>query len=123
MSNVRPHTMKLAVLFTAALFASSVAAQEEGVLALGAGTASCGKWIESRNDKAAHFQYKQWVLGFISGSNWNTVGPQSRPTDQEAVVAFVDLYCKNNPLHTLVAAAAVAVQETGGAKVKIQWKR
>ena len=107
-----------------AVVAFGTSASAQNVVIIGAGGAtSCGKWIESRGDLSTHFQYKQWILGFISGSNWNGVGPQAKPIDPEAVVAFVDRYCSSNPLDLLALAASAAVQESGGANAKHQWKR
>ena len=90
---------------------------------IGSGTGSCGKWLESRQNLAVHYQHQQWVYGFLSGVNWETSGPQAKPPDGEAVVAFVDTYCRNNPLHILALAAAALVQEAGGPKALHQWKR
>lgn len=96
----------------------------EGHIAIGAGTDSCGKWIESRNEPASHFQYKEWIFGFLSGVNSNSnSNKQSRPPDGAAVVAFIDQYCKNNPLHLLVSAADALIQETGGPKARHKWKQ
>src|SRR5712691_7550859 len=89
------------------------------VFVIGAGISSCGTWIETRQKPAQHYQYLQWVLGFITSSNWYSYnnGPQAKPLDVKAVVAFIDQYCRNNPLHSLTYAAAAVVQETGGTKV------
>jgi hypothetical protein len=91
----------------------------------GAGANSCGKWIETRNKPVQHYQYKQWVHGFIAGVNWHHAEQQAHPPDEAAAVAFIDQYCKNNPLHLVAHAAAALVQETGGPKVEPlhQWKR
>jgi hypothetical protein len=100
-------------------------AHARNVAIIGAGNVSCGRWTEVRNQVVRHVQLRQWVLGFISGINWNTEGSQAVPQDQEAVVAFIDQYCKNNPLHALLYAAVAVAQETGGPKVNPlhQWKR
>jgi hypothetical protein len=89
----------------------------------GAGTESCGRWVALRADKVNHAVMKQWVLGFISGSNWNAKGSQARPPDADAADIFVDEYCKNNPLHAVALAAAALVQESGGPKAQHEWKR
>jgi hypothetical protein len=116
------YMMKLSVLvLTMVLFSSASVAQKTPVI--GAGNVSCGKWLEARNEMVVYQAYTQWVLGFISGSNWNAEGPKATPADGEAIVYFVDVYCKNNPLSPLAHAAAVAVQETGGPKVYFQWNR
>jgi hypothetical protein len=79
--------------------------------------------IRRKSNVAMRYQYQQWFYGFISGSNYRTGRKQSTPIDGESVVAFVDQYCANNPLHVLVWAAAAAVQETGGLKTEHKWKR
>jgi len=53
---------------------------------IGAGNVSCGKWSEVRNKPSQHYQLKEWILGFISGSNWYTEGSEAIPHDQPAVV-------------------------------------
>ena len=101
------------------------AQSEEKPIVIGAGFSSCGTWIEARHKPVEYYQYLPWVLGFITGSNWHNAEQQARPLDVKAVVAFIDQYCRNNPLHSLVLAAAAVVQETGGPKVHPlhQWKR
>ena len=89
---------------------------------LGSGTASCGTWLEAKSEPANRQVYGQWVLGFISGSNWRSE-LQARPVDTEAALAFVDVYCTNNPTHMLVMAASAAVEVTGGPKTVHKWKR
>ena len=98
-------------------------ATADEVMVVGAGSHSCGKWLASKNDLGARYQYQQWVYGFITGSNYRTARKQSMPPDLESVTAFVDQYCSNNPLHALFLAAAAAAQETGGPKAEHQWKR
>lgn len=108
-------------LFTILLATASYA--KDGSVVMGAGNDSCGKWLESRETPSSHYQYKQWIFGFVSGTNWTNSKKQATPPDGEATVLFIDQYCKNNPLHTLVLAAAALVQESGGQKVLHQWSR
>jgi hypothetical protein len=112
-------------LILALLLLISMQVHARDVAVIGAGSVSCGYWTEVRNDINLHHQLRQWVLGFISGANWYTEGRQAIAQDQAAVVAFIDQYCKNNPLHALSYATAAVVQETGGPKVHPfhQWKR
>ena len=98
------------VLVGLALLAAVQALAQE-VAIFGSGSKSCGKWLSLRQDKVNHAVLKHWVLGFVSGSNWNASGPQARPPDADSVVAFVDQYCRNNPLHMISLAAAAVVQE------------
>jgi hypothetical protein len=101
-------------------------AQQAGVILMGAGTNSCGRWLEKRTDPLTHYQQAQWVYGFVSGINWASWSAgkeQAKPLDFDAAVAFIDQYCRNNPLDPLVSAAAALVQETGGPKAFHKWKR
>ena len=90
---------------------------------IGAGALSCGQWLKDQQVPVARIQNIQWIYGFLSGVNLYTAGPQAISRDMEAGAAFVDAYCRNNPLHLISAAAAALVQETGGPKAFHQWKR
>lgn len=89
---------------------------------IGVGTASCGSWLESKAEPSHRQVYGQWILGFLSGSNWQSVR-QARPIDNYAVFAFVDAYCTKNPTHMLTMASAAAVEVTGGPKALHKWIR
>ena len=89
---------------------------------LGAGTASCGSWLEAKEEPTHRQVYGQWILGFISGSNWRSER-QARPIDNQAVFAFVDAYCTKNPTHMLTMSAAAAIEVTGGPKALHKWIR
>ncbi len=93
-----------------------------GVSVWGAGNESCGRWAAVRNSDA-HEAMKHWILGFLSGSNWRAQNQQAIPPDADAVFAFVDKYCRNNPLHSLVLAGAALIEESGGPKAAHRWDR
>jgi len=57
------------VLVLVWLLLPTLACAAEAVAVIGAGNDSCGKWIESRRDPGVHYQYKQWIFGFLSGHN------------------------------------------------------
>lgn len=115
--------MFLTYLAVGFLFYSEYIAKAEGYSAvIGAGTNSCGKWVEAKNDPAQRYQYTQWLYGFISGHNWYIKQYESLPPDKESAVLWVDNYCKNNPLHAIIYAATALVQETGGTPTKHEWK-
>ncbi len=114
--------MKSIVLVIAlGLGGTTCAAQE--VFVVGGGSESCGKWIASRANPRVHIPLKQWLFGFLSGSNWYSNAGDTRVMDTAAVIAYVDHYCKNNPFHVLALASAAAVQESGGPKASHQWQK
>lgn len=81
----------------------------------GAGTITCGDWLEYRNQnrKDHEYQAQAWIDGFISGSNVSSPnGPDilaSRTGDE--MYAWIDNYCKAKPRDRLVAATWALVKE------------
>lgn len=72
----------------------------------GAGRASCGVWLAERG-KSDHGQSElmiSWVLGFMTAMEAD--GTTHASTDKPAVVAFLDMYCKEHPLEQFAVAAA-----------------
>src|SRR3954451_20865165 len=56
--------------------------------------------------------YAQWVAGFVSGVNWDTDEPDIlAEMDVDGLVAWVDSYCKANPLAKVTTGAAMLVRE------------
>jgi hypothetical protein len=66
---------------------------------------------------------QQWVLGFISGSNWRTEQQQAKFPDVNAVSAYIDNYCALNPLQPIMLAAAAVVAEGGGPPAQHDWQK
>ena len=78
----------------------------------GVGLVSCGAWTEvSPRDPSG----KAWVEGFVSAWSWaGAVIPNGKPladTDGLAIKAFVDNYCRENPLKDVKDAAWELVLE------------
>jgi hypothetical protein len=72
---------------------------------IGAGTASCGAWLEAR--WGAHAVGKEsWVLGYVSGANvWSGHDYDFLAAhDAPALFAWLDGYCLQHPLETLADA-------------------
>ncbi len=93
----------------------------EGFFLIGLGKNSCGAWTQAANNPVHRAQYESWVLGFVSGSNYQSSSAmQGMVPDVAASAVFVDEYCKRNPLHPVMAAAAALVQESGGPKAAHQ---
>ena len=112
--------MMVRVVMFSAIFlaATSVVAAAEtrdggGRLGIGQGANSCWAWTRSHEAKAAtQGLYTQWVAGFVSGLNWNTDDPDIlTEMDFDGLMAWVDNYCKTNPLAKVTTGAAMLVQE------------
>lgn len=103
----------IGTLSIATIIVSPVAAEtSQGVAVIvpsSKGVPSCGSWTAAHGHPSdgAAFQYEQWVAGFESGLNWarsDARGDVLRNTDREAILGWVDRYCRKHPLDTLVSA-------------------
>ena len=113
--------MKSSLLVILLLCAPGAWAQD--IFTIGVGSESCRQWIAGRSEPEVHITMKQWILGFVSGSNWRGKSQQTRVVDAKSIVAFVDGYCKNNPFHILALAASAAVDDAGGPRSQHKWRR
>lgn len=94
--------MKILAALLFALVASANAQSSNAVL-IGAGTQPCGKWIDARAKRGEHAELYEslissWLQGFISALN--TAGdsaPVGLP-DPSTMNAFLDKWCRDNPL-------------------------
>lgn len=68
---------------------------------------SCGAWTSARTNKAdfVAVQYQMWVLGLVTGLNWNGPPMRSEGPDAQALFAWVDQYCSAHPLDLVISAA------------------
>jgi hypothetical protein len=108
------------VLLCAAFSASAQAPAQAGappgkveVTLYGAGASSCGKWLADRQSPI-HSVELNWVLGFLTASE-DFIGqfhlPSPRQTDSNAITAWVDKYCRENPLKSIADASVNLVLE------------
>ncbi len=83
---------------TAVLFLTSLGLSEisYAYTSYGSGTDSCGTWVEDRKTTSGWYQSGQWVNGFISAAGY--YGINFKESDVNALLVFMDNYCKNNPL-------------------------
>ena len=98
------------VLLCAAISDPAHAADPGGFEAYGAGLLSCGKWLAARKGNN-WYENGQWVFGWVSAAgNYNVQG-SLRHSDSLALAAWVDNYCRANPLNTIAQASAALVDE------------
>jgi len=79
-----------------------------GVQNLGAGTFSCGQWVEEREaaSRTGYFINAQWVNGYLTGRQDGSFSlTEQQVSDVAARSVWLDNYCQANPLDELLAAA------------------
>lgn len=81
----------------------------------GAGTVSCGKWLADRTN-GTWYDEADWVLGWLSAAGYYEVHGDLRQTDSDAVAAWLDNYCRDNPLKSLSDAAGHLVRALSKSK-------
>ena len=83
----------------------------------GEGQISCGTYLEVRTWKNAARDdvFATWVHGYVSGRNQTAKQQPSRPFPTVDVLAYLDKYCRDNPLKHIVNGAQKLYEETGGA--------
>lgn len=84
----------------------------------GAGTITCGDWLEYRDQhlKDHEYQAQAWIDGFVSGANLSRPnGPDflasRHPDGVDWIYAWIDDYCKAKPKDRLVAATFALVKD------------
>jgi hypothetical protein len=104
-------TMKLvALVLLAVCFARPAAADE--VITLGAGAnATCGKWLADRQG-GNPFPIINWTLGYLSGAAVFSLSLNPlKSLDSDAVLYWIDNYCRSHPLDKLTFALKAFVDE------------
>ncbi len=106
-------TKKLAALVLLVIcFARPAAAAADEVKTLGAGAnATCGKWLADRQS-GNYFSVGNWALGFLSGAA--AYSPNLNPLeglDGDAVLYWIDNYCRSRPLDKFTVALKAFVDE------------
>jgi len=100
----------MAIIGVLLLPSLNVSAQRKpGDTVYGPGTRSCGKWLAEKNDPGAHFINTAWVLGFISGIGY--LGRELKQTDSHAIDAWIDNYCRSNPLSDIADVSGALARE------------
>lgn len=79
----------------------------------GAGVSSCGSYLQNsvQSPKLEHLGDMHWVYGFITGVNYSRDSSYGDGVDLAGIEAFLDSYCKKNPLSNLADASIALVRE------------
>ncbi len=95
-----------AILFLTLAFISSEALATPSVY--GAGTNSCGEWVEARKG-GDWYSMGQWMLGFVSAATYE--GRNLRDTKSVSLALWMDNYCQSHPLDIIAEATVKLVVE------------
>ena len=98
------------------LMMSNAIAQRESEVG-GAGTVSCGVYLQDRRtDNRIDIQYVQWFWGYVSAYNFFSQHAQISRTriSGETILAYLDKYCRDNPLQFVVEGGDAMIAELGG---------
>jgi hypothetical protein len=96
------------MVFSCALVLSEAKAEFQ---MLGAGVASCGKWLADRAS-GDYYSMGNWALGFLSGVGWSSVGYDPlKGLDSHAVAYWLDNYCKAHPTAEFDSALVAFIEE------------
>jgi hypothetical protein len=105
------------VLALLMLTAETATATEHGWIS-GAGTLSCGGWIQARHlGEPADMVIVAWTQGYLTAFSLNLEAGGAAPLryiDQYAVKAWLDKYCAQNPLKRILDAATALASELRG---------
>jgi hypothetical protein len=85
---------------------------EAKYMVLGQGALSCGAWQqERRTSRVGALAAETWVLGYLTRANYDEQRDLTAGTDAEGIYAWIDNYCRANPLKDLAWAAEFLVVE------------
>lgn len=86
--------------------AGGALAADRGVNVKYMGETSCGAWRHDlRHDDIRKAAVLNWVLGFLSGRAMDSGRDVLAMTDQASISAWLDNYCRANPLESVVTAS------------------
>lgn len=111
----------LALLSTA--WATDAMAQRVAPI-IGVGGFSCGQYLAHRQSDGESYTapqtgvYVSWVFGYLSGYNYFSYHLLIDLPEPNTVVAYLDKYCRNNPLKIVATGAECLIAETGGSRPK-----
>jgi hypothetical protein len=76
---------------------------------------SCGTWTRFHTDVGLDpGEYDYWVMGFVSGVNWDSTGADivaGLTQPRAGVVAFLNSYCHDHPLDALIQGLSALIHE------------
>ncbi len=81
----------------------------------GVGNVGCGEYLQDRRNNQYGQVYAQWVQGFVSGYNFYGQHAQtSSIPDEPTVHAYLEKYCRDNPLENVARATMFLIADLNG---------
>lgn len=119
----KPFAFVALLLGTAGCFA--VDAQAQSFMTRGAGTTGCGTYIEWRSsgNKPSVSQVVQWTWGYLHGYNVYTLSAKIDPPELDTVAAYLEKYCRDNPLGVVANAVPTLIDDLGGSGASPQRRK
>jgi hypothetical protein len=106
--------VRLIVVFLLGGIGGYVAHAQGDFRILGAGTVSCGGWLEEREKNSdVWIQMSDWVNGFLTGVQVGGQRPLTAEQTRDVAgrSAWLDNYCRSKPLDDLSSASAALFVE------------
>jgi len=91
---------------------------------VGLGNEGCGKFLAARESKASieYANYVSWVAGFLTGMNIASIRDSRvnimTGTDALSGLAWMEKYCRENPLEQVIGAAVMLGSELSNRQKK-----
>jgi hypothetical protein len=99
------------LLVAAMSSAQAQAISPEGRTMIGPLNFSCDKWTNTPKDSDEHEVLQLWVFGYLSGINTVSSTDFLRGRDADGLTAWIDNYCRRNPLHAITQALYALTNE------------
>lgn len=89
------------------------------IAAYGEATASCGSFVESKQNETQRYIYLAWLNGYLTGANKYQSGVKTYDglrdikagRDPQALMLWLDNYCRENPLDNFARAVFMLQNE------------
>ena len=104
---------KIVVYLLLLLASTSTSYAQEAWTGNGIGMQGCGQYIENRRTPNQRYdnEMAEWFYGFLTGRNYYSSSPQiKRSIEASTVLAYLDKYCRENPLASVGAGALELVK-------------
>ena len=89
----------------------------QGVALKGVGVFSCGNYLQIRTEQSEvqNGVFISWIWGYMAAFNMESRTP-TKPDlpDEPSTLAYVDKYCRENPLKTVLVATNALIRDLGG---------